>query len=338
MTTRITILHNNSAVKSINVLVNDTIFPNLSYGEYTSSELNTKILNFSIKSGNVIVHKNTFKLKNFGCYTFLINGDANTISISSYEDSERFDSSSGYLKIIHGAYGVGGVNILTKVKDQNDDFKQIITNLQYDQSSSGLILKPYQSYDIKIILYQSGETILEANDFRVPAGSLYKVVATLDNGIPKLIVLKLRNVEKLKSNFDISKYMGRWYLIASYPEPYLSGCKYSIAEYLLLSDKVKVVNKCYDQFKNFVRSEEGTATSKCGTAELTVTFPGKESNYPNYIVHKTDYTGYAIVGSPFRTSLFILGRMDKMTKMNYDRITSYVETLGYDKSKLQKMN
>ena len=180
--------------------------------------------------------------------------------------------------------------------------------------------------------------------------------------------------ETLQKNFgeDIQRYMGEWWQIASIPQFFGQQCARQKAAYTLLQDDVKVFNTCLNSEGGIVETISGTATivNPLQPAALRVEFPGfpqpqkssttnahqsvvvdlslkseasvrpSQDQIPrpppgaNYLVHRTDYDQYALVGSPDRNSLFILSRKRKMSEDAYNKLVRYAERLGYDVSRL----
>jgi lipocalin len=67
-------------------------------------------------------------------------------------------------------------------------------------------------------------------------------------------------------------------------------------------------------------------------AALKVTFPEEPQlspNLPNYLVHKTDYKSYALVGDPSRKFLFFLSRERVMKKKKFIKLLDLAKSLGY---------
>jgi apolipoprotein D and lipocalin family protein len=110
---------------------------------------------------------------------------------------------------------------------------------------------------------------------------------------------------------------------------------------------VNVFNTCYDKDWNVVANITGSAIAPnpCIPAALKVSFPNppppapplpESPPGPNYLIHTTDYVNYAIVGSPTRTSFFILSRKSKMCESEYKKWLKYAKSLGYNPSLIQQ--
>ncbi len=138
---------------------------------------------------------------------------------------------------------------------------------------------------------------------------------------------------------DLTKYAGKWYEIASYPQRFQKGCHCTTAEYTL-SDKgyVIVENRCnkdsvngkesYIKGKAFVEAGSGNAKLK---VQFFWPFKGKY-----WIIDLADDYSYAVVSHPDKDYLWILSRTPKMEKSIYDQILLRLKEKGFDLTKLQK--
>ena len=137
---------------------------------------------------------------------------------------------------------------------------------------------------------------------------------------------------------DLSRYTGKWYEIARYPNRFQRKCQSdTTAIYTLRNDgKVQVVNAC--------RTKDGTVTTARGTAKVV----DKKTNsklrvtffwpfYGDYwiIGLSPDYQ-YAIVGEPSRKYLWILSRTPTMAETTYQQVLRLVEDQGYETADLLK--
>ena len=138
---------------------------------------------------------------------------------------------------------------------------------------------------------------------------------------------------------DMSRYLGRWYEIAKYPNWFERKCERDVtAMYAARADgKISVVNRC--------TTHDGKVTESNGwakvvdektNAKLKVTF-----FWPFFgdywIVELGAHYEYAVVGEPSRKYLWILSRTAKMDDAVYAGIASRLAAKGYDASKLERM-
>ncbi len=144
----------------------------------------------------------------------------------------------------------------------------------------------------------------------------------------------LRTVEHV----DLSRYVGKWYEIARYPNRFQRNCQSDTsATYTLRKDgKVQVVNTCLEK-NGKMKTARGTAhiADKQTNAKLRVTF-----FWPFYgdywVVGLDPEYRYAIVGEPQRKYLWILSRTPEMTGDMYRQALEQVQALGYDPARLLK--
>jgi apolipoprotein D and lipocalin family protein len=140
---------------------------------------------------------------------------------------------------------------------------------------------------------------------------------------------------------ELSRYMGKWYEIASFPNRFQKGCRCTTAEYELSDEEyVSVVNTCR---KDSVTGERSQAKGKAfvvegsNNAKLKVQFfwPFRGDYY--IIDIAPDYS-YAVVGNPGRKYLWILNRTPFMEDSLYNSIVERAKGKGFDISKLLKTN
>lgn len=143
---------------------------------------------------------------------------------------------------------------------------------------------------------------------------------------------------------DLSRYMGKWYEIARFPNRFQKKCSGNVtATYELQSDgRIKVVNECRNQ-KGETDRAEGTArrASKQGPdSKLEVRFapswlswlPAVWGDY--WILELADDYGYSLVGSPDRKYLWILSRTPQMDAATYQRLVDAAKAKGFEIERL----
>jgi apolipoprotein D and lipocalin family protein len=135
---------------------------------------------------------------------------------------------------------------------------------------------------------------------------------------------------------DLSRYAGRWYEIARYPNRFERKCDRDVtAEYSIKKDgRIRVVNVCITRTGKIDQSE-GTAkvVDASTNAKLKVTF-----FWPFYgaywIIDLGDEYEYAVVGEPSRHYLWILSRSPVMQDAVYQKILQRLTANGYEPRKL----
>jgi apolipoprotein D and lipocalin family protein len=136
---------------------------------------------------------------------------------------------------------------------------------------------------------------------------------------------------------DLTRYLGRWYEIASYPAWFQKGCTGSTADYSLLPDgRIRVVNRC---FKN---SLDGPLKESSGKAEVVDKTTHARLKVCFFWPFKGDYWiidldpdyQWAVVGVPSRKYLWILSRTPTIDGTVYDGILRRVIKKGYDPARL----
>lgn len=137
---------------------------------------------------------------------------------------------------------------------------------------------------------------------------------------------------------DLSKYAGKWYEIASFPQRFQKGCLCTTATYSLHEKGYVVVeNRCR---RDSIHGEESYIKGKAfvvpnsGNAKLKVQFfwpfRGKY-----WIIDLADDYSYAVVGHPNRKDLWILSRTPTPNPDLYKEILARTAAKGFDLDKLQ---
>jgi apolipoprotein D and lipocalin family protein len=137
---------------------------------------------------------------------------------------------------------------------------------------------------------------------------------------------------------DLSRYTGRWFEIARYPNRFERKCdSNATATYSLRSDgKISVVNSCM--------TREGKLTQSNGWAKVVDQKTGSKLKVTFFWPFSGDYWiidlspnyEYAVVGEPSRKYLWILSRTAKMDEKLYAEIAARLAAKGYDASKLER--
>ena len=137
---------------------------------------------------------------------------------------------------------------------------------------------------------------------------------------------------------EVSRYMGRWYEIARYPQWFERGCHAVTADYSLRPDgSVAVVNTCR---QGSVDGPVKTARAKAwpvdpGNSRFKVRFFWPfDGDY--WIIMADPAYRWAVVGHPRRTSLWILSRTPALPDGVEAEILRKVAALGYDPARLER--
>jgi apolipoprotein D and lipocalin family protein len=309
-------------------------------------------------AGGTVVAQGKFKVQAHKHYTGIVEGlidDLSTIKLGVYADSVKCaEPGTAKVRFIHAAAGVPAVDVYAKWEWDASPPAKVFSDVAYGQTgtptyaSVKLIPPPTEPPGPKptgLVLSANlagTSTVVTSLVTNPSSGGVYTTFASGRVDIPGGSVSILASqdntgeCDQLQSKFDTQAYMGKWNQIASIPQFYETQCANAVAEYTLLATQVSVVNTCLDKSGAVIGTINGSATAlPCQPAALTVVFPGIEYSSPNYLVHRTDYVSYAVIGSPNRATLFILSREAKMSQRKYDNIKRYAASLGYDVSRLQ---
>jgi apolipoprotein D and lipocalin family protein len=136
---------------------------------------------------------------------------------------------------------------------------------------------------------------------------------------------------------DLTQYTGKWYEIARYPTFFQAACVSSTAEYTARADgKIGVFNTCLAADGSTVSTIEGVAevVDPSTNAKLVVSFPNVPIPGPYWIIYLDAAYQYAVVGDPYRSTLFILSRTPTLDQTTLDSILNRLPSQGYDPGRL----
>jgi len=138
---------------------------------------------------------------------------------------------------------------------------------------------------------------------------------------------------------DLQRYLGTWYEIATIPQRFQRGCVAVTALYSLRKNgDIQVVNSCRrETLDGEVRTVRGKArvVDRTTNAKLKVSFFWPFWGAYWIIGLDVDY-GWAVVGHPDRTYLWILCRSPQMDETLYGGLLKLIADKGYDLTKIKK--
>jgi len=157
----------------------------------------------------------------------------------------------------------------------------------------------------------------------VPAFLVFGLAACV--GVPE-------GVQPVKE-FELDKYLGKWYEIARLDHSFERGMTNVTAEYSLRDDGgARVVNRGFKTADGQWDEADGKAyfVGDPTVGMLKVSFFGPF--YGAYNVIALDQQGYqwSMVAGPNRKYLWILSRQPKMDKDIYDELVAKAASLGFD--------
>jgi len=138
-------------------------------------------------------------------------------------------------------------------------------------------------------------------------------------------------------DFELERYLGKWYEIARLDHSFERGLDNISAEYSLRDDDgVKVINSGFSQEDNAWEQAEGKAyfVDSTNNGHLKVSFFGPF--YGSYVIFELDRKNYqyAFVSGPNTSYLWLLSRTPQVDQEILDRFKKRSQKLGFDTSKL----
>ncbi len=139
------------------------------------------------------------------------------------------------------------------------------------------------------------------------------------------------------ADFQIERYLGKWYEIARLDHSFERGLQQVTAEYTLREDGgVSVLNRGYSAGDGQWQEAEGKAyfVKARDIGHLKVAFFGPF--YGDYVIFELerDNYDYAFVAGPNRSYLWLLARTPQPPKAVIDRFVEQSTALGFDVEKL----
>jgi len=138
-------------------------------------------------------------------------------------------------------------------------------------------------------------------------------------------------------NFNIERYLGKWYEIARLDHSFERGLTSVSAEYSVRSDGgLRVVNRGYSQKENKWKEIEGKGyfVDRKDQGFLKVSFFGPF--YGSYVVFDLDRDNYsyALVCGPDKSYFWLLARSLRIDDELKKRLVDKAASLGFDTKKL----
>jgi apolipoprotein D and lipocalin family protein len=137
--------------------------------------------------------------------------------------------------------------------------------------------------------------------------------------------------------FELNRYLGKWYEIARLDHSFERGLSHVSAEYSLRDDGgVRVINRGFSEKEDRWKQAEGKAyfVKKPNQGYLKVSFFGPF--YGSYVIFELDKEEYqyAFVTGPSRNYLWLLARTPSVDKELVDRFIDRSRELGFDTESL----
>lgn len=142
-------------------------------------------------------------------------------------------------------------------------------------------------------------------------------------------------------DFDINRYLGKWYEIARLDHSFERGLEKITAEYSIRDDGgVTVINRGYSLEKKEWKEAKGRAyfVDDRNKGYLKVSFFGPF--YGSYVIFELDREGYeyAFVCGPNTSYLWLLARTPYVEDEIIEQFEQTAKQLGFDTSKLIFVN
>lgn len=137
-------------------------------------------------------------------------------------------------------------------------------------------------------------------------------------------------------NFQLERYLGRWYEIARLDHSFERGLSQVSASYSLREDGgVHVVNRGFDAVTGKWKEAEGKAyfVGDASTGHLKVSFFGPFYGAYGIFALDPDYR-YALVSGPDKSYFWLLARTPELDETELKRLVAVAASKGFDTSTL----
>lgn len=132
--------------------------------------------------------------------------------------------------------------------------------------------------------------------------------------------------------FELSRYLGRWYEIARLDHSFERGLTRVTADYSLREDgRVRVLNRGYRPEEGRWETAEGVAdfVGPSDVGRLKVSFFGPFYGAYNIIALDKTHYDYALVCGPDRSYLWILSREPRLDPAVFEDLAGRAQALGF---------
>jgi apolipoprotein D and lipocalin family protein len=136
------------------------------------------------------------------------------------------------------------------------------------------------------------------------------------------------------ANFDPSRYLGRWYEVARYPNPFQADCAGSYVDYQAgPGGQILVRNSCLDA-SGAVIAEIGGTAQVAGPGRLSVRLDGVPVAAPYWVLWVDEGYRTAVVGQPNGRAGWVLNREPEIPQDRWVAAREVLDFNGYDLSRL----
>lgn len=336
----IRILNNILGQLPVNVYLKDQMLAfGLGYGEFTAyMKTYTQEGKLSVTVHDEVAASGNIKLEPCNSYTAIVSGEnVKNVIVSLYKDNMMCPKLGyGHIRFINSVKGGQPVDVYI-------DEDKIGSNIKYEHTGHPVYapvkIAPEPNSDASVLSYN--EVIIKShNTDQVLIGPL--PLYLINRGIYTLILagpsllLSHDNPDSclgLQKDFNTEAFMGKWNVIASI-SPQTGRMT---TEFTLLSDRIKVVQTWYGPHNEPIDTHIGAAfaPNPCLPAALQLVFPTMAPPPgPNYLILRTDYLSYAVIGSPTLSSFYILSRRSTINADIYKKLLALGDELNYNMSQI----
>ncbi len=138
------------------------------------------------------------------------------------------------------------------------------------------------------------------------------------------------------ASFDPTRYLGRWYEVARYPNPFQAECAGAYVDYSAgVAGEILVRNTCLDETGAAISEISGTA-QVVGPGRLSVRLEGVPVAAPYWVLWVDEGYRTAVVGQPNGRAGWVLNRDPVIPQDRWTAAREVLDFNGYDLSRLER--
>lgn len=148
---------------------------------------------------------------------------------------------------------------------------------------------------------------------------------------------------EVDTSLDLTRYLGKWYEIARFPNRFETGCVGVTAEYAMRKDgRISVTNTCRKgALDGPVEQAEGVARV-VAPGKLEVSFVPLLSFLPfiwgdYWVLYVDEGHDLAVIGTPKGRTGWILARAPRISEAGFARALEVLRDNGYDTGALERV-
>jgi apolipoprotein D and lipocalin family protein len=143
---------------------------------------------------------------------------------------------------------------------------------------------------------------------------------------------------EVETNFEISRFQGRWFEIARIPRDHDADCHDTVADYRITSsEQMELTHTCFAGSPSGTKRQfraVATVDDPSVPAKLSLQIGLYAGAY--WVLDVGDAYDYAVIGHPSRTMLWILSRAPELDAATWNQALAVAQKQGFSTGLLQR--